>query len=116
MGGSAYQSSSSSYGGYDQQDLSGGLSVGGGGYNSGSYEQSSSSATRYATDAQGLFQDSNPQIIRRPALGGGQTYTQRVVVKFLQPPPLPPPGVRISNSLFYLMDRQNGFFFDHFSL
>ncbi|CAF4085193.1 unnamed protein product [Rotaria sordida] len=56
---------------------------------------SSATAARqvhYATDAQGLFQDQNPHIIRRPAPGGVQTYTQHVKVRFLQPPPVPPPG------------------------
>jgi len=56
-------------------------------------EYSSSSAVQsYATDAQGLFQDSNPQIIRRPAPGGQVTYTQNIRVRFLQPPPIAPPG------------------------
>lgn len=41
-----------------------------------------------------LFIDPNPQIIRRPAKEGVQTYTQNVRIRFLQPPPLPPPGVR----------------------
>ncbi|CAF4616628.1 unnamed protein product, partial [Rotaria sp. Silwood2] len=50
------------------------------------------SQVHYATDAQGLFQDPNPQIIRRPAPTGVQTYTQHVQVRFLQPPPVPPPG------------------------
>ncbi|CAF1282368.1 unnamed protein product [Rotaria sp. Silwood1] len=40
----------------------------------------------------GLFFDTNPQIIRRPAPGGVQTYTQNIQVRFLQPPPVPPPG------------------------
>ncbi|UJR13598.1 hypothetical protein I4U23_000611 [Adineta vaga] len=40
----------------------------------------------------GLFVDANPQIIRRPASGGVQTYTQNIKVRFLQPPPIPPPG------------------------
>ena len=48
---------------------------------------------QYATDAQGLFKDPNPQIIRRAATGGVQTYTQNIKVRFLQPPPVPPPGV-----------------------
>ncbi|CAF3745349.1 unnamed protein product, partial [Didymodactylos carnosus] len=39
-----------------------------------------------------LYQDSNPQIIRRPAPGGGVTYKQNILVRFLQPPPIPPPG------------------------
>lgn len=41
-----------------------------------------------------LFQDPNPpQIIRRPAAQGPITYRQNVCVRFLQPPPVPPPGV-----------------------
>ncbi len=69
--------------------------AGGAGYSSSSFEGQSSSSTNYATDAQGLFKDPNPEVIRRPAPGGAQTYTQRVVVRFLQPPPVPPPGVSI---------------------
>jgi hypothetical protein len=41
-----------------------------------------------------LFQDPNPpQIIRRPAAQGPVTYRQNISVRFLQPPPVPPPGV-----------------------
>jgi hypothetical protein len=64
------------------------------GYDASSSSFSSQTAVqKYATDAQGLFQDPNPQIIRRPAAGGVQTYTQNIRVRFLQPPPVPPPGV-----------------------
>lgn len=59
-------------------------------------EQASTVGSNYPTDAQGLYRDPNPEIIRRPALGDSQVYTQRVSVKFLQPPPLPPPGVSLS--------------------
>lgn len=75
------------------------LGYGGAGYgadlSSANYSSSSQNVAvqRYATNAQGLFQDSNPQIIRRPAQGGNLTYTQNVRVRFLQPPPVPPPGV-----------------------
>lgn len=41
-----------------------------------------------------LFLDPNPQIIRRQAQHGPLTYTQNVRIRFLQPPPVPPPGVR----------------------
>jgi hypothetical protein len=41
----------------------------------------------------GLFVDNNPQIIRRQAPGGVQTYTQNIKVRFLQPPPIPAAGV-----------------------
>ncbi len=41
-----------------------------------------------------LFQDPNgPQIIRRRPIQGPLTYRQNVSVRYLQPPPLPPPGV-----------------------
>lgn len=46
------------------------------------------------TNATPLFHDPNPQIIRRPAQTGPLTYTQNIQIRFLQPPPLPPPGVR----------------------
>jgi hypothetical protein len=65
------------------------------------YSASSSAVQTYATDAQGLFKDSNPQIIRRPAPNGVVTYTQNIRVRFLQPPAVPPPGVSIYLS-FYL--------------
>ncbi|CAF3679950.1 unnamed protein product [Rotaria socialis] len=39
-----------------------------------------------------IYKDPNPQIIRRPAAGGPLTYQQKVLVRFLQPPTLPPPG------------------------
>ncbi|CAF4436592.1 unnamed protein product, partial [Rotaria magnacalcarata] len=38
------------------------------------------------------FNDPNPQIIRRAAVGGAVTYQQKILVRFLQPPPVPPPG------------------------
>jgi hypothetical protein len=40
-----------------------------------------------------LFHDPNPQIIRRAATGGPVTYQQKILVRFLQPPAVPPPGV-----------------------
>lgn len=55
--------------------------------------QSSAVVQQYETDAQGNFKDSNPQVIRRPTPGGQTTYTQNIHVRFLQPPPVPPPGV-----------------------
>jgi hypothetical protein len=79
----------------EQQGISGAALAGGVGYSSSSVEQQSSSSTTYATDAQGLFKDPNPQVVRRPAVGGAKIYTQRILVRFLQPPPVPPPGVSI---------------------
>jgi hypothetical protein len=100
-GSSSYESSSfessTGYGAGAGAGASVGYSVGAAG--SQGYDASSSSFSsqtavqKYATDAQGLFQDPNPQIIRRPAAGGVQTYTQNIRVRFLQPPPVPPPGV-----------------------
>jgi hypothetical protein len=46
----------------------------------------------YSTDSQGLFQDPNPTVIRRANPSGVQTYQQNIRVRFLQPPPVPPPG------------------------
>ena len=60
-------------------------------------QSTSTLTTSYPTDAQGIYQDPNPQIIRRPAVEGSKRYVQRVIVKFLQPPPLPPPGVNSSH-------------------
>ena len=69
-------------------------------FGGGDYSSSSSTAVQtYATDAQGLFQDNNPQVIRRGAATGPVTYTQNIRVRFLQPPPVPPPGVSLSSSL-----------------
>ncbi|CAF0983156.1 unnamed protein product [Adineta steineri] len=87
---SSFESSSFQAGG-GQGGYAAGGAVGAGGA---SFESASSSTQvqQYATDSQGLFQDPNPQIIRRPAVGGVQTYTQNIRVRFLQPPPIPPPG------------------------
>ena len=52
--------------------------------------------SRYGAEVTGagLYVDANPQIIRRQATGV-QTYTQNIKIRFLQPPPIPPPGVSI---------------------
>jgi hypothetical protein len=97
---SSYSSSSNGYGAADLAGGAGygalGLVGGGSSYGVSSTESVTASAVQtYPTDAQGLFKDSNPQIIRRPAPGGVQTYTQNIRVRFLQPPPIPPPGVSV---------------------
>ncbi|CAF4568077.1 unnamed protein product [Rotaria sp. Silwood1] len=95
-------------GGYGGDIIYTGSGYGGAGYNASLYDSSIINAglgsvnylstpqwtgyQRYATDARGLYQDPNPQIIRRPAPGGGLTYAQRIRLRFLQPPPVPPPG------------------------
>jgi hypothetical protein len=91
-GASTYDASSYSATGYGA-DL-GAVSTEAVGVGGTAYESAASTTQvqQYATDAQGLFIDSNPQIIRRPALGGVQTYTQNIRIRFLQPPPVPPPG------------------------
>jgi len=49
-----------------------------------------------------LYQDPNPpQVIRRPAAQGPVTYQQKISVRYLQPPPLPPPGVSLNQ--FYVL-------------
>jgi hypothetical protein len=79
--------------------------VAGGSASSSSFEASSSQQQiqGYATNAQGLYQDPNPQVIRRPAQSGQVTYTQNIKIRFLQPPAVPPPGVRYvyMHILFY---------------
>ena len=54
----------------------------------------SMSVQQYQTDEQGNFKDPNPQVVRRPAQSGPLTYSQNIRVRFLQPPAVPPPGVR----------------------
>ncbi|CAF0740582.1 unnamed protein product [Didymodactylos carnosus] len=76
FGGSSYDSSL-----YSSDDYAGGADFSGG-----------YGADGYNVSASGLYQDSNPQIIRRPAPGGPVTYKQNILVRFLQPPPVPPPG------------------------
>ena len=49
-------------------------------------------STQYSSTS-GIFNDPNPQIIKRASSGSAVTYEQKIVVKFLQPPPIPPPGV-----------------------
>ncbi|CAF0969127.1 unnamed protein product [Rotaria sordida] len=45
-----------------------------------------------ARSASNIYRDRNPQIIRRATTERPVTYEQRVVVKYLQPPPVPEPG------------------------
>lgn len=94
---SASYSGSAGYGADAGFAAGGAIGVGGSSYESAS---SSTQVQQYRTDAQGLFVDDNPQIIRRPAAGGVQTYTQNIRVRFLQPPPVPPPGVSNSDRCF----------------
>ncbi|CAF0714167.1 unnamed protein product [Adineta steineri] len=42
--------------------------------------------------ANGVYNDPNPEIIRRAATEGPLTYQQKILIRFLQPPPVPPPG------------------------
>lgn len=50
-------------------------------------------ASTVFSNAGELYQDPNPpQVIRRPPAQGPVTYQQKVSVRYLQPPPLPPPG------------------------
>ncbi|CAF4467523.1 unnamed protein product, partial [Rotaria sp. Silwood2] len=57
-------------------------------------DESNSTWSKYGAEVKGagLYFDTNPQIIHRPAIGGVQTYTQNIKLRFLQPPPIPPPG------------------------
>jgi len=93
-----YQASYSSQSGFESADglAVGGLAsssssellqTGGAAFESTSIQQS----TQY--NASELYKDPNPQVIRRAAIGGAITYQQKILVRFLQPPPVPPPGV-----------------------
>jgi hypothetical protein len=56
--------------------------------------------TAYLTQtATGIYNDPNPQIVRRAATEGPITYQQKILVRFLQPPAVPPPGVIHERSL-----------------
>jgi len=47
---------------------------------------------RYLERAVDIYKDPTPEIIRRTAMENPVTYEQRVLVRYLQPPRLPPPG------------------------
>ena len=87
---SSFESSSSGAAGFDASAISQAA-----GYTS----ETNAAWSRYGADVRGagLYVDANPQIIRRQAPGGVQTYTQNIKVRFLQPPPIPPPGVSYIN-------------------
>jgi hypothetical protein len=112
-GGSSYEASSfESSAGYGAGAGVGVVGVGGQAYDASSASFSTQTAVQtYPTDAQGLFLDSNPQIIRRPAAGGVQTYTQNIKVRFLQPPPVPPPGVNYFSLIFLFLSLLKNFYF-----
>ncbi|CAF1191183.1 unnamed protein product [Rotaria sordida] len=95
-GGYASESAFDSAGGFAFGGVDGSLSTsssgefvqaGGAALESSSLQQT----TQYAS-AGGVYDDPNPQVIRRPAAGGAVTYKQNILVRFLQPPPVPPPG------------------------
>ena len=65
----------------------------------------------YPTDAQGNYQDPNPQVVRRPPACGPQTYVQNVRVRFLQPPPVPPPGVSYFLPISFFLSYLENFYF-----
>jgi hypothetical protein len=48
---------------------------------------------RYLETAVGVYKDPNPQIIRRTIAEAPVTYDQKVLVRYLQPPEVPAPGV-----------------------
>ncbi|CAF0824193.1 unnamed protein product [Adineta ricciae] len=54
-----------------------------------SVQETNEYLTRMAT---GVYNDPNPEIIRRAAPEGPIVYQQKIFIRFLQPPPVPPPG------------------------
>lgn len=89
---SSYESSTTGGAGFDATAVS---------QAAGYTAQTNAAWSQYGAEvrAPGLFVDTNPQVVRRPAPGGVQTYTQNIKVRFLQPPPVPPPGVSNLSSL-----------------
>lgn len=58
------------------------------------HTSSSEETNRYIERSGGnVYKDPHPQIIRRTRTDGPVTYEQRIRVRYLQPPPIPPPGV-----------------------
>jgi hypothetical protein len=52
--------------------------------------------TIYSTDEHGFYLDPNPEIITCQDPSPALVYKQNIAIRFLQPPPLPPPGVSFS--------------------
>jgi len=48
---------------------------------------------RFLERAVNIYKDPNPLIIRKVAIESPVTYQQRIFVRYLQPPDVPPPGV-----------------------
>lgn len=103
-GAAAYDGAGYGASSYESSQYSSSVGGAGGDYSAGAsgFSSQAGAVQQYQTDAQGLFKDSNPQIVRRPAPGGNLTYTQNIKVRFLQPPPIPPPGVRCSPIVIFL--------------
>ena len=55
-----------------------------------SLEETNEYLRRVADD---IYKDPNPQTIHGAAPGGAPAYEQRIVVRYLQPPAVPEPGV-----------------------
>ena len=56
------------------------------------YTRSATETERYL-DNHGISLCKNPDVIRRTVVGKPVEYEQRVCLRYLQPPPLPSPGV-----------------------
>ena len=78
------------------------------------HTNSSEETHRYLErSAHNIYVDPNPQIIRRSHTDGPIRAEQRVTIRYLQPPPLPPPEVMpstvykcsLSNLLFILANH-----------
>jgi len=48
---------------------------------------------RYLERAVDIYKDSDPLIIRKATVESPVTYQQRILVRYFQPPDVPPPGV-----------------------
>ena len=61
--------------------------------NDGSASSKINYISKYSSNDRGLFQDSNTKIITLPNPNPPRTHTQKITIRYLQPPPLPPANV-----------------------
>ena len=47
----------------------------------------------YIEKSVNVYKDPNPQVIRRTVTEGSVAREQRVLIRYLEPPEVPPPGV-----------------------
>lgn len=64
------------------------------------HTRSQDETNEYLAKTADIYRDPNPQILRRSAIDSPRRYEQRIIVRYLQPPDLQPPGVRRFSTVF----------------